>query len=127
MRGASGSASRMHDFRRLHVWQRARAFAVFASELTRGFPRSDHGVIAAQLRRAALSIPANIAEGCGKSSRKEVVRFFQIATASALEAESHLHIASDLGYLPAKAREHCLGELQAIQRMLAGLMRRVPG
>ena len=117
----------MHDFRRLHVWQRAREFAVVTSRLTRGFPRSDHGVVAAQLRRAALSIPANIAEGCGKSSRKEVIRFFQIASASALEAESHLHVASDLGYLSPQAREHSVGEIQAIQKMLAGLMRRLPG
>ncbi len=117
----------MHDFRRLHVWQRSREFAVIISTLTRGFPRSDHGVVAGQLRRAALSVPANIAEGCGKSSRKEVVRFFQIASASALEAESHLLVASDLGYLSAKARERSVGEIQAIQKMLTGLMRRIPG
>ena len=115
----------MHDFRRLQVWQRSREFAVVVSQSTRGFPRSDHGVVAAQLRRAALSIPANIAEGCGKSSRKEVIRFLQIASASAMEAETHLHIAADLGYLSPKAREHGLGEIQAIQRMLAGLMRRL--
>ena len=122
-----GQLGRMHDFRRLHVWQRSREFAVAISKLTRGFPRSDHGVVAAQLRRAALSIPANIAEGCGKSSRKDVVRFLQIASASALEVENHLLIASDLGYLSAKAAQHSLGEIQAIQRMLAGLSRRVPG
>ena len=117
----------MHDFRRLHVWQRSREFAVVISMLTRGFPRSDRGVVAGQLRRSALSIPANIAEGCGKSSRKDVIRFFQIASASALEAETHLLVASDLGYLSAKAREHSLAEVQAIQKMLGGLMRRVPG
>ena len=96
------------------------------SEATRGFPRSDRGVVASQLRRAALSIPANIAEGCGKSSRKEVVRFLQIASASAMEVESHLHVASDLGYLPPKASQHGIAEIQAIQRMLGGLMRRLP-
>jgi len=116
----------MHDFRRLKVWQRARAFAVVVSQVTRGFPRSDHGVIASQLRRAALSVPANIAEGFGKSSRKDVVRFFQIAAASAMEVESHLFVAADLGYLSPKAREQTLPEAQAIQRMLAGLMKKVP-
>ena len=108
------------------MWQRARELAVITSKLTRGFPHSDHGVVSSQLRRAALSIPANIAEGCGKSSRKEVIRFFQIASASAMEAESHLQVAADLGYLPAKASEHTLAEIQSIQRMLAGLMRNLP-
>jgi four helix bundle protein len=116
----------MHDFRRLHVWQRSRELAVSVSQLTRGFPRSDRGVVASQVRRAALSIPANIADGCGKSSRKEDIRFFQIASASAMEVESHLHVATDLGYLPPKASEHSIGEVKAIQRMLAGLMKRLP-
>jgi four helix bundle protein len=116
----------MHDFRRLHVWQRSRELAVAVSQVIRGFPRSDRGVVASQLRRAALSIPANIAEGCGKSSRKEVIRYFQIASASAMEVESHLHVATDLGYLPPKASEHTIGEIQAIQRMLGGLMKRLP-
>ncbi|PYP81109.1 MAG: hypothetical protein DMD35_02280 [Gemmatimonadetes bacterium] len=53
----------MHDFRRLEVWRRALALAIASERESRRFPRSDHGVIAAQLRRAALSIPANIAEG----------------------------------------------------------------
>jgi len=118
--------SGVHDFRRLVVWQRARELAVTTSKLTRAFPYSDHGVVSSQLRRAALSIPANIAEGCGKSSRKEVMRYFQIAAASAMEAESHLLVASDLGYLPAKASEHTLAEIQSIQRMLAGLMKKLP-
>ena len=96
------------------------------SKLTRGFPRSDHGVIAGQLRRAALSIPANIAEGCGKSSRKEVVRFLQIASASAMETESHLLVAADLDYLAPKASEHALAEIRSIQRMLSGLMKNIP-
>ena len=54
-------------------------------------------------------------EGCGKGSRKEVIRCFQTASASAMEVESHLHVASDLGHLPPKASEHTVGEIQAIQ------------
>ncbi len=54
------------------------------------------------------------------------MRYFQIAAASAMEAESHLLVASDLGYLPAKASEHTLAEIQSIQRMLAGLMKKLP-
>lgn len=116
----------MHDFRRLHVWQASRELAIAIDALTRRFPRADRGVIAGQLRRAVLSVPANIAEGCGKSSRKETVRFLQIASGSALEAESHLLIAADLGYLSASAREDLTGQLKAIQRMLAALMNKLP-
>ena len=116
----------MHDFRRLTVWQRAREFAVGMDRLTRAFPRRDGGIVGGQLRRAAISIPANIAEGCGKGSRKETIRFFQIASASASEVENHLLIASDLGYLTAEVCERCLGQLKAIQRMLAKLIANLP-
>jgi four helix bundle protein len=116
----------MHDFRKLQVWQRSRELAVSIDLATRQFPRTDHGVVASQLRRAALSIPANIAEGCGKGSRKETIRFLQIAAGSAHEVESHLLIASDLGYIPAPIREQRLGELKTIQRMLGALMRKLP-
>ena len=116
----------MHDFRRLKVWQAARELVVATEEITRRFPRSDRGVVAGQLRRAALSVPANIAEGCGKSSRKETVRFLQIALGSAKETENHLLIASDLRYLHPKAREDLLAKIHSIQRMLVGLMRNLP-
>ena len=114
----------MHDFRRLVVWQRSRELAVAIDRLTRAFPRDDRGVIAGQLRRAALSIPANIAEGCGKSSPKETQRFWQIAAGSAKETESHLMIASDLGFIATPVREDHLGKVRSIQRMLSGLMKK---
>jgi len=116
----------MHDFRRLKVWQLSRELAVAIDTISRHFPRSDRGVVSGQLRRAALSVPANIAEGCGKSSRKETVRFLQIALASAKETENHLLIASDLGYLHAKSREELLAKIFSIQRMLVGLIRNLP-
>jgi four helix bundle protein len=108
----------MHDFRRLEVWQRALAVAVAVEPETRRFPRSDRGVIAAQLRRAALSIPANIAESCGRNSRKETIRFLRIASGSATEVESHLEVATRLGYLTTVQRETLTGDVRAIQRML---------
>src|SRR5690242_7670480 len=112
----------MHDFRRLKVWQLSREVAVAVDDLSRRFPRADHGVVGGQLRRAALSVPANIAEGCGKSSRKDTVRFLQIALGSAKETENHVLIADDLHYLHPKARDDLLGKIHSIQRMLIGLM-----
>ena len=116
----------MHDFRRLMVWQRARELAVGVDRLIRGFPRRDRGVVGSQLRRAALSIPSTIAEGCGKSSRKETIRYLQMASGSASEVENHFLIASDLGYMDPEVRERYLGELKTIQRMLAKLIANIP-
>ena len=116
----------MHDFTRLQVWQRSRELVVAVDVLTRAFPRADGGIVAGQLRRAVLSIPANIAEGCGKSSRRETLRFLQIALGSAAEVQSHLIIARDLRYLPVETCEEFVGRIRSIQRMLAGLMSKLP-
>jgi len=116
----------MHDFRRLEVWQRALTVAVAVERASRCFPRSDRGVVAAQLRCAALSIPANIAEGCGRNSRNDTIRFLRIACGSATEVESHLEVAAGLGYLSARERESLLGDVQAIQRMLFRLIQNLP-
>ena len=115
----------MHDFRRLRVWQLSREFAVSVDTTTRRFPRVDRGVIAGQLRRAALSIPANIAEGCGKSSPRETLRFLQIASGSTREAESHLMIAGDLKYIDASTRDVLLATATTIEKMLFKLMSRL--
>jgi four helix bundle protein len=116
----------MHDFRQLKDWQLSRELAVATDCVTRKFPRADRGVVGGQLRRAAFSVPANIAEGCGKSSRKDTVRFLEIALGSAKETENHLLIAGDLRYLHPKAREDMLSQVHSIQRMLIGLMRNLP-
>ena len=116
----------MHDFRRLHVWQHARTLAVELDALTRGFPPVDHGVVGEQLRRSALSIPANIAEGCGKSSRRETLRFLEIAAGSAAEAEHHVLMACDLGYLDAAASEALVASILSVRRMLRSLIMKFP-
>jgi four helix bundle protein len=116
----------MHDFRRLRSWQHSRELVVELQPLLRGFPREDHGVLASQLRRAALSIPSCIAEGCGAGSRAETIRFLKMASRSACESESHLQIAKDLRYLHPKAAEQLLARAQSIQRMLASLIDKLP-
>ena len=116
----------MHDFRRLMVWQRSRELAAAVDRLTRAFPRRDRGVVGSQLRRAALGVPAAISEGCGNSSRKETIRYLQIASGSASETENHLIMASDLGYMTTEVRGRYLGEVKSIQRMLAKLIANLP-
>ena len=116
----------MHDFKRLQVWHRAREFAVAIDDAVAHFPRGDHGVIGRQLRRAAMSIPTNIAEGCGKSARRETVRFLQIASGSTTEVENHLILASDLRYLSIVQSERLLDDIRSIERMLRALMQKLP-
>jgi four helix bundle protein len=116
----------MHDFRRLHVWERSRRLAVESHIVTRSFPRSDRGVVSSQLRRAALSIPANIAEGCGKASRKESIRFFEIASGSAKETEHHIQMSADLGYMSPDAVLSFTTAIVGVQRMLRSLINNLP-
>jgi four helix bundle protein len=116
----------MHDFRRLEVWRRARDLVVAIDHVTRQFPRSDRGLLAAQLRRSALSIPSNISEGCGKSSRKDTIRYFGMAASSATETESHIEVATALRFITAAKRDALVGDVQVIQRMLFRLMRNIP-
>jgi four helix bundle protein len=78
------------------------------------------------MRRAALSIPSNIAEGCGEGSRKETIRFLHMAARSAAETESHLIIASDMGFVSPDVREQFLGNAVSIRRMLAKLIANLP-
>jgi hypothetical protein len=109
----------MHDFKRLQVWQKARELAVAIDDLTRTFPRRDRGIVAGQLRRSALSIPSNIAEGCGKGSRKETVRYLQIARLRQRDREPPPHRRrSEIPHARDPGKVDRRGE-----RMLTGLMR----
>ncbi len=115
----------VHDFRRLVVWQLARELGADVYKLCRGRPR-DELVVTSQLRRAALGIAANIAEGCGKSSRPEVIRYLDIAAGSAAETEHHLVTWQDIGGLDSREVDRLLARVMAIRRMLYALMRNLP-
>ena len=116
----------MHDFRKLLVWQLARELGADVYKLCRGRPREEH-VVTAQLRRAALAIATNIAEGCGKSTRPEVIRYLDIAAGSAAETEHHLVIWMDIGGIDVRECEQLLARVTSIRRMLYALMRNLPG
>ena len=118
--------TRMHDFRRLRVWMLSRDLAVAVERTSRTFSRSDHGVVSSQLPRAMISIPAIIAEVCGKSSRKETLRYFQIPAGSATEVENHLLLAGEFGCLPTQNRDELIEQLKSVQRMLFKLMKNLP-
>ena len=91
----------MKDFRNLKVWEKSHQLALAVYKATSTFPRHELYGLTSQIRRACASIPANIAEGCGRSGDAELARFLQIAMGSASELEYHLLLARDLGFLPA--------------------------
>ena len=89
----------MQSFRDLKVWEKAHKLTLDVYRVTKAFPADERFGLTSQLRRACASIPANIAEGCGRSGGKELRRFLDIAMGSASEVEYHLLLARDLNYL----------------------------
>ena len=115
----------MQDFRRLKVWEKAHRLAVEVFRVTKAMHR-EHGIsLVSQLRRAAISTPANIAEGAGKSSNAEFHRFLQIALGSAWETLYHLLLARDIGALPHAEFDALSEKAIEVRRMLTGLAKRV--
>ncbi|HLW54102.1 MAG TPA: four helix bundle protein [Candidatus Angelobacter sp.] len=101
----------------MKVWHKAYALSLAIYEASRGSPREEIYGLTGQLRRAVVSIGANIAEGCGRRSDGELVRFLQIARGSASEVEHHLMLAKDLKFLPLKAHQDLEKDLLEVQRM----------
>lgn len=108
------------------MWTRSRALAVEIHGLCATETRPDRRLVTSQLKRAALSISANIAEGCGKGSRAETIRYLEIACGSAAETEHHLIMASDLSILSAHRVEPLVARTAELRRMLRALIERLP-
>jgi four helix bundle protein len=115
----------VHDFRKLLVWQLARELGVDVYKRCAVRPRSELAVTA-QVRRSALAIATNIAEGCGKSSRAETVRYLDIAAGSAAETEHHLEVWRDVGGIDEKSCDELLARVVSIRRMLRALIAKLP-
>ena len=115
----------MKDFKELRVWSDAHQLTLQLYKETRSFPREELYGITSQIRRAAASIPANIAEGCGRRSDGEFSRFLQIARGSASELEYHLLLSRDLGILTQADFEKLQIKLCVVQRMLTALVQRI--
>jgi four helix bundle protein len=113
------------DFRKLEVWERAHRLTLDIYEATRPFPKDELFGLTNQLRRAASSIPANIAEGCGRNGDAELARFLTIAMGSANELDDHLLLARDLGHLPQSRHEYLSYETQGVSKMLASFINRL--
>ncbi|KAF0108859.1 MAG: S23 ribosomal protein [Anaerolineaceae bacterium] len=116
---------KIRGFKDLIVWQRSVALAVKIYQITRTFPREEIYGLTSQIRRAAISIPSNIAEGHGRGSQSAFASHLDIALGSAAELETQLEIALKIGYLSQENHVSLLAELTEITRMLYGLLNKV--
>lgn len=115
----------MQPFRKLVVWQIAHELALKLYKITRVFPADERYGLTSQFRRSAASICANLAEGCGRQTRRDFARFAYIALGSASELEYHLLMAADLGILTADSYLPLERSVTQVKRMLTGLIRRL--
>jgi four helix bundle protein len=112
----------MRDFREMKVWERGHRLTLEVCRATAAFPDVERYGLAGQLRRASASIPANIAEGCGRSGDAELARFMQVAMGSASELEYHLLLAHDLSYLSDSEYDHLNQATVEVKKMLASFI-----
>lgn len=115
----------MRDFRELRVWEKAHQMTLTAYKATAEFPKHELFGLVSQIRRCSSSIPANIAEGCGRLGNSELHRFLQIACGSASELEYHFLLAKDLGYLREQDYRILHKQLLDLKRMLVVLTQKV--
>ena len=115
----------MQNYKDLKVWEKSHLFTLKVYEYTLGFPKEEIYGLTNQLRRAAFSIPANIAEGCGKKSKSDFANFLNISLGSANESEYFLILAKDLHYFKTEAFELLDNYINEVKAMLISLINKV--
>ena len=115
----------MQDFKDLHVWRKAHALALHVYRVTDSDPGRKHVALVGQSRRAAISIGANIAEGCARVTPRDFAKFLNISYASASELENHMILARDIRVIGPREFRAVSQQIDEVRRMLTGLIRRV--
>ena len=115
----------MKDFRELKVWQKAHQLTLAVYQITATFPREELYGLTSQLRRSCSSIPANLAEGCGRNGDAEFARFCSIAMGSASELEYHVLLARDLKLIKPRDYEQLAQGTTEVKRMLTVLIQKL--
>ena len=108
----------MHNFKELKIWQLSRCFVKDIYLLTKKFPDNERFGLTQQIRRAVVSIPSNIAEGSGRRSDNDFLRFLDIANGSAFEVETQLILSLDLEYISQTEFDLLNEKLQVIEKMI---------
>lgn len=112
----------MRNYKKLLVWQEAHELVLAIHTVTKSFPPAERYGLVEQLRRAVVSIAANLAEGCGRRGDRELASFISIAAGSASEVEYHLLASRDLGYLTPQEHQHLDAQIAEIKKMLRSFL-----
>jgi four helix bundle protein len=111
----------MRNYKDLHVWEKAHHLTLSIYKATQTFLKDERFGLTSQVRRASASIPANLAEGCGRRSDGEMARYIQIAMGSGAELSYHLLLAKDLGFVKSEEYAELNSDLDRVMRMLSAL------
>ena len=112
----------MHNFRELKIWKEAMEITKSTYKLTKTFPNTEIYGLTSQMKRAAVSIPSNIAEGAGRNSNKEFTQFLNIAIGSSFELETQMILAFELSYIQKDDLEIFVLNINKLQKMINALM-----
>jgi four helix bundle protein len=112
----------VRNYRELEVWEKSHKLTLELYKLSRGFPKEEMYGLTSQMRRAAVSIGANLAEGCGRRTSAELARFVRIAMGSASELDYHLLLCRDFEFIAEEQYDRAMRELVRIRKMLSGLL-----
>jgi four helix bundle protein len=115
----------MNSFRELKVWQKAMNLVTSIYSNTSTFPQSEQFGITSQIRRSSVSIPSNIAEGFGRNTKKEFVRFLRISIASLFELQTQLEISKNLNYITFEKFDKIIADSIEIEKMLKALIKSI--
>ena len=115
----------MLDYRKLNVWQKAHEFALEIYKISATFPKDEIYGLTSQIRRAAVSIPSNISEGCGRLGNIELKQFLSVSMGSANETEYQLLLAHDLGYISPNNYKKLNSDIEEIRKMLASYIKKI--
>lgn len=112
----------MNEYKDLNVWQKSKALVVRVYELSKTLPDTERYGLIDQMCRSAISIPSNIAEGCGRNHAKDTLQFLFVAKGSTFELETLISIACDLKYLTTDIHDSLMGDILDCKKMLSGLI-----
>lgn len=115
----------MSNFRKLIIWQKAMNFVTKTYDSTKNFPREEIFGLTSQIRRCSVSIPSNIAEGHGRESNKEYLRFLNISIGSLFELQTQLEIAKNIDYLKEEDFNALYEDSREIERMLVSFINKI--
>ena len=112
----------LKSYKELKVWQKAYRLCLYLYQITNKFPKFEKYCLTPQIKRAAISIPSNIAEGYGGDSIKEYIHFLYIAYSSICELETQILLSFDLGYIEEEQKDDFILKLKEVERMLKALI-----